>query len=345
MKENLISFPFDFERLKKWHRLENHVPKDKASDCVINCLFFLKIIDEETAIALAKKANAGTPSHLYNPDEKEYILVKGLQRSIITDNIISDYIQKKIFEQNRNEFNNTTKKSILIKNVKLENSNNYKIINDDLKNGEATLIRFGRKEGNGHICIAFKHGDLIHFFDPQQELIILNNMITYHEMISLFKELNVSTEKDVENEVTNNEEEEEEEEDKTINFYFMLFEKYQKKNNLNIEMSHYSDIEYSKDFVEYEVYYLFENNKRIRGELFFSKYKIRKSHSESKKTKKRIKKETTPEIKIAKTKVNKIITRSPVKKTKRTKKIQKNKIVKTIDIFGIGNDKDKMDVV
>lgn len=196
MKEKLISFPFDFERLKNWHRLENHVPKDQASDCVINCLFFLKIIGEDTAIALAKTANSGTPLHFYNPDEKEYILIKGVERSIITDNIISDYIQKKIFEQNRNEFNNTTKKSILIKTYKLEDSNNYKIVNDDLKNGEATLIRYGIKDGTGHIIIAFKHGDLIHIFDPQKELIVLNNMINYDKMMSLFKELNIPTEEE-----------------------------------------------------------------------------------------------------------------------------------------------------
>lgn len=85
----------------------------------------------------------------------------------------------------------------------------------------------------------------------------------------------------------------------------MLFEKYRKKHNLNIEMSHFSDIDYTyrREFVEYDIYYLFENNKRIRGDLFFSKYKIRKSSSESNKTKKRIKRETTaPEIKNRKNK-------------------------------------------
>lgn len=132
--------PYLPEKVKKWKRLQSHIPKTATTDCVINSLAFLDVIkDRDFAEQWANWANT-------NP-----------QKGITTDELlqlVSDYftISKKL------------KITTLIQPPK------YSII-DELNNNEYTLALGRRTNGMGHAVVIIKKNGVLSVFDPQQEIV------------------------------------------------------------------------------------------------------------------------------------------------------------------------------
>ena len=260
MMEKIITFPFVFKKLQSWERLEKHVNKYDAYDCVINCLYFLNIIDEEQAKDLAQKANTGIISNLIDPELKDNNIVRGTTPSVIVDKVIAKYIKHFLKEQRQKI------------SIKLDVPKNNVFLEEILKNDESTILAFNKHNQVGHAVIAFKFDNLIHIFDPQQEIIVLNERTTTQCLSKLFEKMGVSSSA----------------RSKTNVDVEQMIEKY---NNTNPNVFVYEKPTHiwinENDFFNYQIMFLEENKKIILDEIRNPENIIRKRKDLSPRTKKR----------------------------------------------------------
>jgi len=125
------------DKLENWRRLNPDVAKNEATDCVINSLHFLGVIENrDFASVLSNYAN-----YKKSTDESEIL-------KIMLDNFQSD-----------DEF------KVYHKIGKPTASELYK----QLKNNTYTIAMFTRINTTGHAVIITKQNDIIYILDPQQE--------------------------------------------------------------------------------------------------------------------------------------------------------------------------------
>jgi hypothetical protein len=267
MMEKIITFPFDFKKLQSWERLEKHVIKSEAYDCVINCLYFLNIVSEPQANVLAKKANMGILSNLLEPYDKDdqivkgTTIVKGTSPSVIIDSVIANYI-KHFLKEHRKKVS-----------IKLDVPNNEMFLEENLKNEKSTILAFRKHNAVGHAVIAFNFENLIHIFDPQEENIILNKETTTQHLSRLLEKMGVSNSARRSN--TNFDVE-------------TLIEKYNKTNPKVVlyKTPTYIWI-YENKFDNYQILFLEDSKKIILNDFHNTELIIRKRKDLSPKTKRR----------------------------------------------------------
>jgi len=127
------------DKINNWRRLNPHVPKEEATDCAINSLHFLGVIDNpDFAKILSDFANTN-------------------QRGIRGPEVLQ-LIYNKFNENNDSKINNYTM--------------GYKTdreIRSELKNDTYTIAGYLRPNGDmGHAVILTKQRDVIYVLDPQQ---------------------------------------------------------------------------------------------------------------------------------------------------------------------------------
>jgi hypothetical protein len=260
MMEKIITFPFDFKKLQSWERLEKHVIKSEAYDCVINCLYFLNIVSEPQANVLAKKANMGILSNLIEPYDKDFnivqgtTIVKGTSPSVIIDSVIANYI-KHFLKEHRKKVS-----------IKLDVPKNEMFLEENLKNEKSTILAFRKHNAVGHAVIAFNFENLIHIFDPQEENIILNKETTTQHLSRLLEKMGVSN-------------------SARSNTHFdveTLIEKYNKTNPaiLIYEKSTHIWI-YENKFINYQILFLEDSKKIILNDFHNPELIIRKRKQSS----------------------------------------------------------------
>jgi hypothetical protein len=132
-------------KINNWRRLNPDVPKETATDCTINSLHFLGVIENpDFARIMSDYANAN-------------------QRGI-TEAEILKFIYDKFNEDNDYE----------IKNYKMDTKLDREIRNE-LTNNTYTIASYFRSstgmQGQGHTVILTKQNNIIYVFDPQQETI------------------------------------------------------------------------------------------------------------------------------------------------------------------------------
>jgi len=128
------------DKLKNWRRLNPYVPKEKATDCAINSLYFLGVIDNpDFANALSEFANTG-------------------QRGMYDEEVLQ-LIYNKFNENNDSKINNYT--------IGFKTDAE---IRSELKNDTYTIAEYHRHNGEvRHTVILTKQNDIIFVLDPQQE--------------------------------------------------------------------------------------------------------------------------------------------------------------------------------
>jgi len=129
------------DKLNNWQRLNPHVEKEVATDCAINSLYLLGVIDNpDFAKILSDFANKDQRG-MYGPE-------------------VLQLIYNKFNENNDSKINNYTM------GFKTDEE-----IREELKDDTYTIAGYLRDNGQGHVVILTKQGDIIFVFDPQQETV------------------------------------------------------------------------------------------------------------------------------------------------------------------------------
>ena len=138
----LQTWKIPVDKLDNWRRLNPNIPKEKATDCVINSLHFLGVIDNpEFASILSNYANTNERG-IYDPE-------------------ILQLIFNKFNEGNQNLITNHTIGSKMDRDIR-----------NELENNTYTIAIFRRLGAVGHAVILTKQNNIMYVLDPQQEEVI-----------------------------------------------------------------------------------------------------------------------------------------------------------------------------
>ena len=128
------------DKINNWRRLNPHVPKEEATDCAINSLHFLGVID--------------------NPDFAKFLsdFANTNQRGIRGPEVLQ-LIYNKFNEENDYQIKNYTMCSKTDSEIRSE-----------LENNTYTIAGYIRPGGQlGHAVILTKQNNIMYVLDPQQE--------------------------------------------------------------------------------------------------------------------------------------------------------------------------------
>ena len=129
------------DKLHNWRRLNPDIPKNEATDCVINSLHYLGVIENPDF--------AGILSNYANTNKRG-----------ITDSEVLELIFKKFNEDN----------DYKIINHKIGSKTEIEL-KKELKNDNYTFAFYRRSTGMWHGVIVTKQNNIIYVLDPQQEKI------------------------------------------------------------------------------------------------------------------------------------------------------------------------------
>jgi hypothetical protein len=128
------------DKVDNWRRLNPSVPKDEATDCAVNSLYLLGVIDNpDYANILSTYANTNQRG-MYDPE-----------------------ILTLIF----NKFNEANDYKII--NHKVGDNKTDIEIRKELQNNTYTIALYARSDYSGHAVILTKQKNVMYVFDPQQE--------------------------------------------------------------------------------------------------------------------------------------------------------------------------------
>ena len=130
------------DKISNWRRLNPHVEKEIATDCAINSLHFLGVIDNPDFAKILSNFTNTNKRGMSGPE-------------------ILQLIYNKFNENNDSKIYNYTM------GFKMDTE-----IRSELKNDTYTIAGYLRPDGDiGHVVILTKQNDIIYVLDPQQEII------------------------------------------------------------------------------------------------------------------------------------------------------------------------------
>jgi len=183
----LKTWKINRRKLQNWKRLDPNFPKEKATDCVINSLAFLGILEafypNKEVESFAKRQNI----------KSENIYLKDILK-IIYDNV--HLVRREKYEIGcvLDVISNNT---IVLRNQCMFIPGFSNNLHSRINNGEFTLLNLHRGVGvSGHTVVLGKMDDNLYIIDPQQETINKelekmdidnNNCIDVRSISSLFE--------------------------------------------------------------------------------------------------------------------------------------------------------------